>query len=193
MSGSIWERFPHDPRHPEHAPLRASDRDRDVVNDVLGAAYADGRLTPEELDERGDQVAQAKTLGELPPIIRDLVASSGATVPVVLDRRAEAESRYRQQRQQALWSFLTPTLICWVIYLATMAGRIPVAGIRDDRDRHALRPPGHHPRGQASSRSSATWRKERKKLEKQRRMRKWLPAPTGEQQDSPDDPRANQG
>lgn len=36
-------------------------------------------------------------------------------------------------------------------------------------------------------------KKERKKLEKQRRMRKWLPAPTGEQQDSPDDPRANQG
>ena len=118
MAGSIWERFTHDPRHEEHARLRASDRDRDIVNDVLGAAYADGRLTPEELDERSDRVAQAKTLGELPPIMDDLVIRM-PTSPVVRDKRAEAELRYRRQRQEALFSFLTPTLICWVIWLAT--------------------------------------------------------------------------
>ena len=68
MAGSIWERFTHDPRHEENARLRASDSDRDVVNDVLGTAYADGRL-PDELDERSDLVARAKTLRELPPLI----------------------------------------------------------------------------------------------------------------------------
>ena len=52
---SIWERFSLDPRHPENARLRASDRDRDVVSDLLGTAYAEGRLTPEELDERSDR------------------------------------------------------------------------------------------------------------------------------------------
>jgi len=116
MSGAIWARFEHDPRREENARLRASDRDRDVVNDILGTAYADGRLTPAELDERSDRVLQAKTLGELPPILDDLVAPSGLTLPAVRDNRAEAERRYRQQRQQALYSFLTPTLICWVIW-----------------------------------------------------------------------------
>ncbi len=124
MAGSIWERFTHDPRHEENARLRAADSDRDVVNDVLGTAYAEGRLTPEELDERSDQVVQAKTLRELPPIIDDLVIRS-ATTPVLRDKRAEAELRYRRQRQEALFSFITPTLICWVIWSATMLGGFP--------------------------------------------------------------------
>ena len=73
MSGaSIWEQFSHDPRQPEHGRLRASDRDRDVISDVLGTAYAEGRLTPAELDERSDAVARARTLSELPAIIDDL-------------------------------------------------------------------------------------------------------------------------
>ena len=119
MSGaSIWERFTHDPRHDENARLRASDRDRDVVNDVLGTAYAEGRLTPDELDERSDRVAQAKTLGELPPIMDDLVATGSA--PVVRDKRTEAEERYRQSRQHALFRFLTPTLICWAIWIGAL-------------------------------------------------------------------------
>ena len=62
----MWERFPHDPRLAANAPLRASDRDRDVVTDVLATAYSEGRLTREELDERSDRAASAKTLGELP-------------------------------------------------------------------------------------------------------------------------------
>jgi hypothetical protein len=125
MAGSIWEQFTHDPRDQEHARLRAADRDRDMVNDVLATAYAEGRLTPEELDERTDQVAQARTLGELPAVIDDLVAPAQARTPVVPDRRAEAERRYRQQRQQALFAFLTPTLICWAVWMATMFGGFP--------------------------------------------------------------------
>lgn len=124
MAGSIWERFTHDPRHEEYARLRASDRDRDIVNDVLGTAYAEGRVTPDELDERSDRVVRAKTLGELPPIMDDLVVRTPAT-PVVRDKRAEAELRYRRRRQQALLNFLTPTLICWAIYAATMLGGFP--------------------------------------------------------------------
>ena len=74
-AGSVWDRFSLDPRQADNARLRASDADRDVVNDVLGTAYAEGRLTPDELDERSDQVAQSRTLGDLPPIIDDLVAT----------------------------------------------------------------------------------------------------------------------
>ncbi len=126
MSGAnIWERFEHDPRRDENVRLRASDRDRDVVNDVLATAYADGRLAPAELDERTDQVVQAKTLGELPPILDDLVAPSGSTLPAVRDMRAEAERRFRSQRQQALFNFLGPSLVCWLIWAATMLGGFP--------------------------------------------------------------------
>jgi hypothetical protein len=122
---SIWERFTLDPRRAENARLRASDRDRDVVNDILGTAYAEGRLTPIELDERSDQVAQSKTLGELPAIIDDLVASSSVALSAGGSLRAQAEHRYRTQRTQALWGFLTPTLICWAIYIGVMGGGFP--------------------------------------------------------------------
>jgi len=124
MAGKVWERFTQDPRDQEHARLRASDADRDIVNDVLGGAYSEGRLTPEELDERSDLAARAKTLGELPPLIDDLVTLS-STSPVVRDKRAEAEVRYRRQRQEALFGFITPTLICWVVWSATMFGGFP--------------------------------------------------------------------
>ena len=121
---TMWDRFPHDPRLQSNAPLRASDRDRDVVNDVLAAAYSEGRLTRDELDERSDRAATAKTLGELPGIVDDLVATSSRAV-APRDRRAEAERRYRQQRQTAFYQFLTPTLICWVIWSVTMFGEFP--------------------------------------------------------------------
>ena len=118
---TMWERFPHDPRLEANKPLRASDRDRDVVTDVLATAYSEGRLTREELDERSDRAAGAKTLGELPGIVDDLVATSSTAI-VPRDRRAEAERRYRDQRRQALFQFLTPTLICWVIWLSVLIG-----------------------------------------------------------------------
>jgi hypothetical protein len=123
MSGSgIWERFENDPRHDENARLRASDRDRDVVNDVLGTAYAEGRLTPDELDERTDQVAHAKTLGQLPPLLADLVAPTSGAGLTVRNLHGEAERRYRSQRHAALMNFLMPSLICWVIWFAIGQG-----------------------------------------------------------------------
>jgi hypothetical protein len=122
--GNVWERFTDDPRHPDHARLRAADQDRDVVHDVLGTAYAEGRLSSEELDQRTDAVAAARLLGELPALIDDLVPRT-ATRPVTHHHRAEAERRYRAQRQQALLNFLMPTLICWAVWAVTMAGGFP--------------------------------------------------------------------
>src|SRR5688572_11743123 len=126
MSGaSVWEQFSHDPRQHEHARLRASDRDRDVISDVLGTAYAEGRLTPAELDERSDAVAQARTLSELPAIIDDLVAPSPASQPVVTptgSHREEAERRYRRLRLVTQIIFLLPTLICWVVWISVLLG-----------------------------------------------------------------------
>ena len=53
--------------------LRASDADRDQVATLLSAAYAEGRLSREEHDERIDQLMAAKTFDDLLPITQDLV------------------------------------------------------------------------------------------------------------------------
>ena len=126
MSGvDVWGRFAHDPRNERNARLRASDRDRDVVNDVLGVAYADGRLTPDELDERSERVARSKTLGELPAVIDDLVLPATAVPSTAAAGglyRAEAERRYHRRRLVAQVIFLLPTLICWVVWISVLIG-----------------------------------------------------------------------
>ena len=53
--------------------LRASDADRDQVAALLGAAFAEGRLTLEEHDERLQQVLTARTFDDLIPLTADLV------------------------------------------------------------------------------------------------------------------------
>jgi hypothetical protein len=53
--------------------LRASDADREQVATVLSTAYAEGRLTRDEHDERLDQLLAARTFDDLIPITRDLV------------------------------------------------------------------------------------------------------------------------
>jgi hypothetical protein len=53
--------------------LRASDADREKVATVLSTAYAEGRLSRDEHEERLDQLLAAKTFDELIPITRDLV------------------------------------------------------------------------------------------------------------------------
>ena len=58
---------------PDPASLRASDHDRQLVADLITAAYADGRITRDELDERLEAVLNARTFGELTPITSDLV------------------------------------------------------------------------------------------------------------------------
>ena len=70
--------------------LRASDADRDQVATVLSTAYAEGRLTLEEHDERIDQLMAAKTFDDLIPITRDLVIV-GTPTPVPAP---QAKSRF---------------------------------------------------------------------------------------------------
>lgn len=125
----VWREFTLDPRRPEHAALRASDADRDVTLRALGEAYAEGRIDREELDERTHDAQAARALGELPALLVDLVPSttpalvtSGATEPEV---HTQAVQRFERIRREALSGFLIPTIICWVVWTATMFGGFP--------------------------------------------------------------------
>jgi Domain of unknown function (DUF1707) len=61
------------PTHPRReSQLRASHTDRDEVVEKLRVAAGDGRLTPEELDERLEAALTARTYGELAALTADL-------------------------------------------------------------------------------------------------------------------------
>lgn len=98
---------------PSYAALRASDLDRSVALDALGEAYADGRLDREEYDARAASAQASKAMGELVPLLRDLVPD---TVPADLDRRAVAG--YRSERREAFLTFLVASIITWAIWLS---------------------------------------------------------------------------
>jgi hypothetical protein len=56
--------------------LRASDADRDAVTDRLRQAAGEGRLEPDELEQRVHTALRARTYGELAPLIADLPGSA---------------------------------------------------------------------------------------------------------------------
>lgn len=60
--------------------MRAADVDRNAVVDQLSEAYAQGRLTRDELETRLTQAQEAKTYAELAALTSDLPK----TVPLAL-------------------------------------------------------------------------------------------------------------
>ena len=127
VSEAFWREFELDPRHPSFAALRASDRDRELVNRVLSEGYAEGRLDREELDERGGALAAARTLGELPALVSDLVPlgpepTQSARLVGPEGMRERAVERWTRSRRDAAWTFVSASVICWVIWFAIGLG-----------------------------------------------------------------------
>jgi hypothetical protein len=63
--------------------IRASDDDRERVQTLLNDAFADGRLTREEWDERATALARPVTYGELARLTADLPAPFVVLPPVL--------------------------------------------------------------------------------------------------------------
>ena len=78
--GAGWQGFAVDPRPQPNQALRAGDADRTFATRLVEQARLDGRLTMAEADERAARAAGARTLGELLPLVGDLMAMS-ATAP----------------------------------------------------------------------------------------------------------------
>src|ERR1700689_2222638 len=55
-----------------YGQMRASDRDRDSANSLLQTAYAEGRLTKDEYDDRTGQLLRSQTYAQLQALTADL-------------------------------------------------------------------------------------------------------------------------
>lgn len=105
MSGMSMSE-PRDPR-----TLRVSHADRDRVVDILREAAGDGRLEPEELEERVEKALRARTFAEFEPLVEDLPvapllppapAAAAAAAPPV--RTASDAVPGGAQEEVATWS-----------------------------------------------------------------------------------------
>jgi Domain of unknown function (DUF1707)/Cell wall-active antibiotics response 4TMS YvqF len=81
--------------------LRASDTDRERVVAVLAEAAGDGRLTLEEHSERVQRAYQARTLGELAVLTRDLVPAGAQ--PLQVDDSRSVTAFFATSRRDGRW------------------------------------------------------------------------------------------
>ncbi len=99
--------------------LMASDADREQVIGTLSAAFAQGRLTKEELDLRAGQAFAARTCAELAALTADLPAGLTRTQPV----RKPAQAQPRQPVDTAVawsaWGLITPALLAATLAVPT--------------------------------------------------------------------------
>jgi hypothetical protein len=88
--------------------LRAADRDRDEVVELLREHYAQGRLTMEEFGERSTAAISARTIGDLRALTADL--------PVAPEPREAAWSAARMR-----WIALAGVAVVATVVLAGVA------------------------------------------------------------------------
>lgn len=125
-----WQGFSADPRPPANQALRASDADRDYATRLIEQARLDGRLTPAEQAERANVVAGSRTLGELAPLVGDLMPADPAV--------SSSELARVHARNVALRSWIGLAVLLNVIWVMTSltAGQLlyywpmwPMAGV----------------------------------------------------------------
>lgn len=126
MSSDIemWNQFDHDPRKPANVGMRASDRDRAVIETVLADAFAEGRITRAEYDERTEAVFASRTLGDLLPLVEDLPVAR-ATRSAANDLHRQAVRLWESDRREAFLGLVGLSTLLWTIWAATMWGGFP--------------------------------------------------------------------
>lgn len=108
-----WSRFSADPR--TAGMTRSSDADRAAAVQVLNEAYAEGRLDNTEHADRVDRALASKELGELVPLLSDVVPVYGSWTPP-----ASAPTQARFGSESAVASFAQGKGIRMWLALAAM-------------------------------------------------------------------------
>ena len=101
--------------------IRVSDQDRHCVVELLSEAYAVGRLSREEFDERFAAAYSARTYGELRDLTADLplpAARTGLPSDIVASHRTP-QSASRRLIGQLIWTFFV------IVMAARLAGLVP--------------------------------------------------------------------
>ena len=96
------------PVGPDRAALRAGDRDREAVTEVLREACGEGRLSVPELEERLELAYAARTLGQLDALVVDLLRDrpprpSGLASLVPADATATIRSGFDNEKRTGRW------------------------------------------------------------------------------------------
>ena len=108
--------------------MRASDRDRAVIETVLADAFADGRLDPRRV-RRARQAALTRAADPRPQLVH-LVRSAlpvWARAPVVAaaDLHEQAVRKWEADRREALVGLVGISVLIWTIWAVTMWGGFP--------------------------------------------------------------------
>jgi hypothetical protein len=110
--------------------IRASDADRDRVATLLREHHAAGRLTAQEFGERLDKAFQARTVGELDELLKDLPGIDLYRLPdaplIRQPRQAQARGGHgRSAAWRVVWgSWFTVTLVCFVVWALSGGGYV---------------------------------------------------------------------
>jgi Domain of unknown function (DUF1707) len=142
--------------------IRVSDQDRLSVVEWLSEAYAVGRLSREEFDERFAAAYSARTYGELRDLTADLPLPAARTrLPsdIVTSRRTP-QSASRRLIGQLIWTFfvlvlaarlagLVPPVAVWIVGLPIPLALLltPPPGISRQRSIRGGRRPGRRDPG----------------------------------------------
>lgn len=102
--------------------LRSSDADRDRVASLLRDHFADGRLTPDELDERLTATLSARTFGDLRRVLSDLPEPAPAPAPRQASRVPRRPAPLRTPRRRG------PRLLPLAVLALVAVLLIPGAG-----------------------------------------------------------------
>jgi hypothetical protein len=110
-------------------PIRASDKERDSVVEVLRDAYTDGRITLEEFDDRTSAAYASKTWGDLRELTSDLPVEPvlGADLPQrpsnpqPVAHVVPAVPRQRYDGRNRPLGRLLPVIFAWIM-IAAAAG-----------------------------------------------------------------------
>ncbi|WP_244929781.1 DUF1707 domain-containing protein [Nocardioides sp. W7] len=155
----FWRGFRHDPRQREHAGLRTSDADRELVLGLFVEAYAEGRIGVDDLESRAAALTSASTLAELLGLLADLVPAAEPTrapdAPSgALDVRVARELAVAGVRRQLVGDlaiFVVPGAACvllwwlagsgffWPVWVLVYTGIPPVLTLGSARSRIAER------------------------------------------------------
>jgi hypothetical protein len=107
-------------------PIRASDQERESVVDVLRDAYADGRLTLDEFEERTSAAYAAKMRADLRELTADLPAEpllgTDLNQPwqAAQQRAVPPAHRPNQARRDRPLGHLLPILFVWIVIEAAV-------------------------------------------------------------------------